>query len=68
MRVYSSTVADFQRKLMTNELFDEIQKSYPKVVGRSPSPSEVGSWRASLPRLEAVLRLARIPEDAYVAF
>jgi uncharacterized protein len=68
MRVYSSTVADFQRKLLTNELFDELQKSYPKVVGRSPSPSEVGSWRASLPRLEAVLRLARIPEDAYVAF
>ncbi len=41
---------------------------YPKVVGRSPSPNEVGSWRASLPRLEAVLRLARIPEDADDAF
>src|SRR5262249_34175485 len=67
MRVYSSTVTDFKRKLMTNELFDELQESYPKVVGRSPSRSEVGSWRASLPRLEAVLRLAQTPEDTYVA-
>ncbi len=67
MRVYSSDLAEFQRKLLTNELFNDLESNYPKVVGHSAPARESNSWRASLPRLEAALRLAGLPPDVWVS-
>jgi uncharacterized protein len=66
MRVYRSMLKEFQQKLVTNELFDDLASNYPNVVGRSVSAIEAHSWRASLPRLEGILRLAALPEDSWI--
>jgi uncharacterized protein len=66
MRVYSSTLKEFQQKLLTNELFDDLASNYPNIVGCSVSALEAHSWRTSLPRLEAILRLAALPEDSWI--
>jgi uncharacterized protein len=65
-RVFSAPLEEFQRKLLTNDLFRELERTYPTIVGRTPAPSEAGSWRASLPRLEAIIRLAQLPPSVYV--
>ena len=67
MRISSSSLSSFQSKLLTNGLFETLTQAYPRVVGRSVSPSEASSWRASLPRLEAVLRLADLPGNVWIS-
>jgi hypothetical protein len=67
MRVFSSALSEFQQRLLTNDLFEDLIGNYPKVVGRSVSPGEANSWRASLPRLEAILRLAALPPDVWIS-
>lgn len=66
MRVFRGSLQEFQAKLITNDLFSEIERNYVDVLGRTASPSERNSWRASLPRLEAVLRLANLSQDVAV--
>src|SRR5688572_22239297 len=66
MRVFRGSLQEFQTKLITNDLFSEIERNYLDVLGRTASPSERKSWRASLPRLEAVLRLANLAQDVTV--
>ena len=67
MRVYGASLETFQHHLLTNELFADLSRECPRVVGFSVSPSEARSWRGSLPRLEGSLRLAGLPRDVYVA-
>src|SRR4051812_11184215 len=67
MRVFRGSLLEFQNKIITNDLFSEIERNYIEVIGRTASPSERNSWRASLPRLEAVLRLADLSQDITIA-
>lgn len=66
LRVYSSTFAEFQTKINSNKLYNELAMSYPAVVGHAAGKQEANSWKASLPRLEAAMRLAALPLDVQV--
>jgi len=66
MRVFGGTLQEFQDRLLTNELFSGLVRDFPRVVGYSVGRSEESSWRGSLPRLEGVLRLAKLPPDVYI--
>lgn len=66
MRVFSAPLQEFQGRLLTNELFQNLERDYPRVVGHSVPPGEARSWRGSLPRLEHALRLAQLPPDVHV--
>ena len=66
MRVFSGLLQEFQHKLQANTLFLDMQNHFPQVVGRTPSPGEAVSWRASLPRLDYALRSAGVPGDVHV--
>ena len=66
MRVFSATLEEFQDKLLTNQLFQELEARFPSVVGHSVVRGEASSWRGSLPRLEAALRLAKLRGDVHV--
>jgi hypothetical protein len=67
MRIFSAPLEEFQHKLVTNELFRDMEAAFASVVGHTAMRSEAASWRASLPRLEAALRLARLRPDVHVA-
>jgi hypothetical protein len=67
MRIFTSSLAEFQYKLLTNELFEQLHRDFHRVVGRSVGPRESHSWRASIPRLDHVLRLAKLPENVWIA-
>lgn len=66
MRVFSGSLEAFQHMLWDNELFLEMDKAFIGAVGHSTSPAERASWRASLPRLDHVARLANLPPDVHV--
>ena len=66
MRAFGAPFREFQHKLLTNELFTELERNFPFVTGYTVARSEGSSWRSSLPRLEAALRLSEMPDDVYV--
>ncbi|MFN8463974.1 MAG: DUF2075 domain-containing protein [Caldilineaceae bacterium] len=66
MRVFSGSLQQFQHQLQANSLFLDMQERFPHVVGRTPAPSEILSWRGSLPRLDYALRSAGVPDDVHV--
>lgn len=66
MRVFSGTLDTFQRKILLNEIFRDLEARFPHVVGHTVAPGEASSWRGSLPRLEAALRLAELRGDVHV--
>lgn len=66
MRVFAATLSQFREKLLTNQLFAELENNFLAVMGRSVNPSEANAWRNSLPRLEGVLRLANLPDDVHI--
>ena len=63
MRVFSADLEEFQRKIVTNEIFRDLEANYAQVAGHSVGYSEAASWRGSLPRLEAAVRLAGLLKD-----
>lgn len=67
MRVFAGTVQQFRHQLYTNELFQTLDRTYPRVVGHTAGSSERNSWRASLPRLEHALRLVDVAGGACIA-
>jgi hypothetical protein len=66
MRVFSAALEEFQRKILTNEIFRDLEANYAQVAGQSVGYSEAASWRGSLPRLEAAVRLAGLRKDVHV--
>ncbi len=66
MRVFSASLEEFQRKVMTNQIFRDLEAGFRGVVGHTVAPSEASAWRGSLPRLEAALRLAELRGDVHV--
>jgi hypothetical protein len=66
MRVFSADLEEFQRKIVTNEIFRDLEANYAQVAGHSVGYSEAASWRGSLPRLEAAVRLAGLRGDVRV--
>jgi hypothetical protein len=66
MSVFSASLEEFQRKVMTNQIFRDLEAGFRGVVGHTVARSEASSWRGSLPRLEAALRLAELRGDVHV--
>jgi uncharacterized protein len=66
MRVFSAPLEEFQRKILTNQIFRDLEYSFPRVTGHSVGSSEAASWRGSLPRLDAAIRLADLRGDVHV--
>lgn len=66
MRVFSGTLDTFQRKILLNEIFRDLEERFPHVVGHTVAPGEASAWRGSLPRLEAAMRLAELRGDVHV--
>jgi hypothetical protein len=66
IRVFSASLEEFQRKVMTNQIFRDLEAGFRGVVGHTVARSEASSWRGSLPRLEAALRLAELRGDVHV--
>lgn len=66
MRVFSANLEEFQRKILTNEIFRDLETNYARVAGHSVGHSEASSWRGSLPRLDAAVRLAGLRGDVHV--
>lgn len=66
MRVFSAPLEEFQDKLLTNQLFRDLEARFPLVAGHSVVRGEASSWRGSLPRLEGALRLARLRGDVHI--
>jgi hypothetical protein len=66
MRIFSADLEEFQHKILTNEIFRDLEAGYPRVAGHSVGYGEAASWRGSLPRLEAAVRLAKLPGDVHV--
>lgn len=67
MIVYSSTKAQFQTDVMTNDIGNIVYDAYKNATGRMTKKSEVDSWINSLPFMERVLADDEIPDDAGVA-
>ena len=67
MIVYSSTKAQFQNDVMTNDIGNIIYDTYKTATGRKTGKSEIDSWINSLPYMDRVLTDVDIPNDAGVA-
>jgi len=65
--VYSSTKAQFQNDIMTNDIGNIIYDAYKITTGRTTGRSEIDSWINSLPYMGLVLSDNDIPGDAGVA-
>jgi DUF2075 family protein len=65
MLVYLATKADFCRDVKTNAIEDQVLSAFRSKLTRNTSPSEIRSWRESLPYMVAVLD--GVPEDAGIA-
>jgi len=65
--VYSSTKAQFQNDVMTNDIGNIVYDNYRAATGRMTGRSEIDSWINSLPYMERVLTDDDIPSDAGVA-
>jgi hypothetical protein len=66
MRVFSASLEEFQDRLVANDLFRDMEAAFARVAGHTAARSETTAWRASLPRLEAALRLAKLRGDVHV--
>jgi len=64
--VYSSAFDEFSKKILTNELFNELTDFYPNIVGHAAGKKEVNAWKTSLPSLYAAMCLAGLPQDVQV--
>ena len=67
MIVYSSTKAQFQADVLTNDIGKIILDVYTAKTGHSSGKSEIDSWINSLPFMNTVLNDRDIPDDAGVA-
>ena len=67
MIVYSSTKAQFQEDVMTNDIGNIIYDAYKAATGRRTGKSEIDSWINSLQYMDRVLTDDDIPSDAGVA-
>ena len=67
MIVYSSTKAQFQNDVMTNDIGNIIYNTYKTATGRKTGKSEIDSWINSLQYMDRVLTDVDIPNDAGVA-
>ena len=67
MIVYSSTKAQFQNDVMTNDIGNIIYDAYKTATGRKTGKSEIDSWINSLQYMDRVLTDDDIPSDAGVA-
>lgn len=67
MIVYSSTKAQFQNDVMTNDIGNIIYDTYKTVTGKKTGKSEIDSWINSLQYMDRVLTDVDIPNDAGVA-
>ena len=67
MIVYSSTKAQFQDDVMTNDIGNIIHDIFKSKTGRSTNRSEINSWINSLQYMDRVLNDDTIPSDAGVA-
>ena len=67
MIVYSSTKAQFQADVMTNDIGNIIYDAYKVATGRKTGRSEIDSWINSLPFMDRILADDDIPSDAGVA-
>jgi len=65
--VYSSTKAQFQNDVMTNDIGNIIYDTYKTATGRKTGKSEIDSWINSLQYMDRVLTDVDIPNDAGVA-
>jgi uncharacterized protein len=65
--VYSSTKAQFQEDVMTNDIGNIIWEAFKAATGKSTSKSEVDSWINSLQFMDRILNDHIIPSDAGVA-
>jgi DUF2075 family protein len=65
--VYSSTKAQFQEDVMTNDIGNIIYDRYRAATGRRTGKSEIDSWINSLQYMDRVLTDGDIPRDAGVA-
>lgn len=65
--VYSSTKAQFQNDVMTNDIGNIIYDTYKTATGRKTGKSEIDSWINSLQYMDRVLADDDIPGDAGVA-
>ncbi|MDO9566980.1 MAG: DUF2075 domain-containing protein [Candidatus Desulfaltia sp.] len=67
MIVYSSTKAQFQEDVMTNDIGNIIYDAYKAATGRKTGKSEIDSWINSLQYMDRVLNDKDIPREAGVA-
>lgn len=67
MIVYSSTKAQFQSDVMTNDIGNIIYDKYRTATGRKTGKSEIDSWVNSLQYMDRVLTDIDIPNEAGVA-
>lgn len=67
MIVYSSTKAQFQEDVMTNDIGNIIYDAYKAATGRRTGKPEIDSWINSLQYMDRVLTDGDIPCDAGVA-
>jgi len=67
MIVYSSTKAQFQADVLTNDIGKIILDVYTAKTGCDSGKSEIDSWINSLPFMNTVLNDPEIPDDAGVA-
>jgi uncharacterized protein len=67
MIVYSSTKANFQEDILTNEIENVIDRAYKKATGGSVGKQEKNSWKNSLQYMGLILSDGDIPSDAGVA-
>lgn len=67
MIVYSSTKAQFQKDVMTNDIGNIIYTAYKTATGRRTGKPEIDSWINSLQYMDRVLTGGDIPDDAGVA-
>lgn len=67
MIVYSSTKAQFQEDVMTNDIGNIIYGAYKDATGKKTGKSEINSWINSLQYMDRVLTDDDIPSDAGVA-
>jgi DUF2075 family protein len=65
--VYSSTKAQFQEDVMTNDIGNIIYDAFKAATGGGTSKSEIDSWINSLQYMDRVLNDNDIPRDAGVA-
>ena len=67
MIVYQSSKLQFLDDVICNSIESKIEDQYIELIGRTPAPNEVTSWRNSMMYMHNVVLDTEIPEDCNIS-